>query len=322
MDWAEKRELVRVAKLYYFQGLTQAEISKKIGVSRPVISKLLQKAKDAGIVEIIIKDETVNVVEIEQKLEEMFSLDEAIVVPVNGIENQELIKQLVAKEAAMHLSKLAKNVKSIGLSWGTTLYHMVNEYPYERNPEMMVYPLVGGTGRKHVEIHSNQLAYELSKRMGANCEFLYAPALVETVDLKEQILQSESIRVLLDQIRKVEIALLGIGFLEESTLFNMGYLKEEEMEELKQNQAVGDIGSRFIDKDGKQIHIPLNNRVIGIDLPDLFQIPTVIAVATGLAKVTAIRAALRGGYFHKLFVDERTARELIAKSDEKGNSEE
>ncbi|QOT00563.1 sugar-binding transcriptional regulator [Brevibacterium sp. JNUCC-42] len=312
MDWAEKRELVRVAKLYYFQGLTQAEISKKIGVSRPVISKLLQKAKDAGIVEIIIKDETVNVVEIEQKLEKMFSLDEAIVVPVNGIENQELIKQLVAKEAAMHLSKLAKNVKSIGLSWGTTLYHMVNEYPYERTPEMMVYPLVGGTGRKHVEIHSNQLAYELSKRMGADCEFLYAPALVETVDLKEQMLQSESIRVLLDQIRKVEIAMLGIGFLEESTLFNMGYLKKEEMEELKQNQAVGDIGSRFIDKEGKQINIPLNNRVIGIDLPDLFHIPTVIAVATGLAKVTAITAALRGGYFHKLFIDELTARELFA----------
>ncbi|WP_232696320.1 sugar-binding transcriptional regulator [Brevibacillus daliensis] len=311
MDWTEKRELVRVSKLYYFQGLTQADIAKKIGVSRPVISKLLQKAKDAGIVEIIIKDETVNVVEIEQQLESLFSLEEAIVVPASGIDNQDIVKQLVAKEAAIHLSKLAKNVKSIGLSWGTTLYHMVNEYPYQRNPELTVYPLVGGTGRRFVEIHSNQLAFELSKRMGAKCQFLYAPALVETVELKEQMLQNESIHELLDEIKSVDIALLGIGNIENSTLLSMGYMKDSEIEELRRHKAIGDIGSRFIDEHGNLIDIPINNRVIGVDCEDLRDIPCVIALTSGREKVRAIAAALRGGYFHKLFIDEHTARDLV-----------
>ncbi|GAA3316633.1 hypothetical protein GCM10020331_013190 [Ectobacillus funiculus] len=47
---------------------------------------------------------------------------------------------------------------------GLTLSELVKEYPFEHREEINVVPLVGGIGTKHIEIHANQLAYELAKK--------------------------------------------------------------------------------------------------------------------------------------------------------------
>ena len=48
--------LVHVAQLYYQQNLNQSEISKIIGLSRPTVSRMLEEAREVGIVEIIVHD--------------------------------------------------------------------------------------------------------------------------------------------------------------------------------------------------------------------------------------------------------------------------
>lgn len=309
--WTEKRELVRIAKLYYFAGLTQAEIAKKVGVSRPVISKMLQRAKDLGIVDIMIKDETVAIVELEQQLESHFQLDEVCVVPVYGNQNEEVNKQQVAKAAAHHFTKWVKDKKRVGISLGTTLYYMVHQLPYDKNNDVKVYPMVGGIGRHKIEIHANQLAYELSKRLGGSCDFIYAPAIVESEELKKQLLDSTEIRALLEETKRVEIAVMGIGNPFESTMVEMGYLKAEDIEDLKRFKAVGDIGSRYINIQGEEISGSLSRRAIGIELADLKRIPTVVCVASGVKKAEAMFAALQGKYFNKLVIDELLAAELV-----------
>lgn len=67
LSWEERRSLVKIANLYYNDGWTQEQIAKKLGVSRPVISKSLQKAREHKIIEIFIKDETVHTVNLEKK---------------------------------------------------------------------------------------------------------------------------------------------------------------------------------------------------------------------------------------------------------------
>ena len=89
MRWEEKRDLVKIATWYYQYGWTQAQIAQKIGISRSIISKKLQDAKDLGIVEIFIKDETAYTVELEQKLESKFKLEEAIVVATHDLSYEE-----------------------------------------------------------------------------------------------------------------------------------------------------------------------------------------------------------------------------------------
>lgn len=307
MNWDERRQIVKVSRLYYFDGLTQAEIAKKMGVSRPVISKLLNKARENGIVEIYIKDENAHTVELEHRLEKKYQLKEAIVVPAAG-GDPEMIKHSLGKAASFYISKNINGKKSLGISWGSTLAKFVQEYPYEQHQQLKIIPLVGGMGRSLVEIHSNLLAYQLSQKMNTDCSYLYAPAMVETTELKRRLIESEDIAMVLEEGRNVDMAVVGIGNpYEGSTMATMQYLTEEDLESLREAGAIGDIGSRFYDHSGNEIKHPLNELVIGLDINEYKKIPEVIGIVEGSHKVESIRAALKGNYLNVLVIDDITA---------------
>ncbi|MCM3214150.1 sugar-binding transcriptional regulator [Niallia taxi] len=313
VEWQEKRQLVKVSSMYYHDGLTQAQIAQKLGVSRPVISKLLQRAKDEGIVKIYIKDESVHTVELERQLEQYFGLSDAVVVPNNGL-SEEMAKREVGQAGASYISNNIKDVKSIGISWGETLAHLVQEYPYERREDVTVVPLEGGMGVKQVQIHANQLANDLAKKLQSTCTYLYAPAIVETEELKERLMGMEDVQTVLEIGRNVDVALIGIGNpYANSTLMRLGYLQEHDLTQLREVGTIGDIGFRFFDENGAPINDSLNTKVIGITLAEFQKIKKVIAVVEGQHKVESILGALKGKFIDVLITDELTASAIIKK---------
>ncbi|WP_394237734.1 sugar-binding transcriptional regulator [Niallia oryzisoli] len=313
LSWEERRQLVKTASLYYIDGLTQEQIAKKIGVSRPVISKNLQKAKDYGIVEVFIKDESLHTVELEKKLEEAFKLDNAIVVPTMGY-SSEMRKKTVGQAAANFVTKNLKRRKTIGISWGTTLAALVREFPFIRDEQIRVVPLVGGMGGEQVDIHANQLAYELAKKFNGTCSYLYVPAIIETNELKELLVNMYDVNSVLEAGQKVDMALVGIGNpYQHSILREVGYISDEDIEEFRKAGAVGDISSRFVNIDGKPVDHSINEKVIGITLEQLKEIPIVIGVAEGVNKVESILGALNGEYLNVLVIDEETAAAVLEK---------
>lgn len=308
----ERRQLVKVVNLYYKEGLTQMEISKRIGVSRPIISKMVQKAKDVGIVEIYIKDESTLTVELEIELEKKFNLKDVIVVAGDEYSEEMMKRKIGLATASFVQKKCTGNVKKLGISWGSTLAAFVKEYPYERRNHIEIIPLVGGMGVEQVHLHSNQLAYELAKKMDATCTYLYAPAFVEKEELRTRLESMADISSVLDKGREVDIAVVGIGNpVKHSTMERIGYLNNKDLEELKSKGAVGDISSRFYDIDGREVDVSLNNRVIGITLEDLKNISLVVGVCEGEHKFESILATLNGGYLDVLVVDEKNAIKLL-----------
>ncbi|MDG3043842.1 helix-turn-helix domain-containing protein [Bacillus sp. B6(2022)] len=75
----ERRLLIKVAHMYYEEGATQSKIAEAVGVSRSLISKYLAKAREAGIVEIIIHDEVNQQYgSLERKIERKYGLREVV----------------------------------------------------------------------------------------------------------------------------------------------------------------------------------------------------------------------------------------------------
>ena len=316
LNWEERRQLVKVANLYYIDGWTQQQIAKKIGVSRPIISKLLQKARDLGIVEVYIKDESAHTVDLEQQLEKKYGLKDAVVISTVGL-TPEMIKKAVGQAGAYYLSKYLKkqDVNRLGISWGSTLAELVKEYPFERREVMNIVPLVGGMGTQHVEIHANQLAYELAKKMNCTCSYLYAPAIVETKELKDHLVAMKEISSVLEEGKEVDVALIGIGNpYRGSTMRELNYLQEDDIQNLRKMGTVGDIASRFFDESGEIIKHPLNDKVIGLSLEHLKKIKEVIGVVEGTHKLESVSASLRGNYLDVLIIDEQTASALLEDS--------
>ena len=111
--------LVQVARLYYEHNLSQNDIAKKVNLSRPYISKLLNEAKREGIVKIEIKDPIMTESLIERRMREYFGLKKVIVVP--KVEDISPLQQ-VGEAAARYLNQIIQSGDVIGFSWGETVY--------------------------------------------------------------------------------------------------------------------------------------------------------------------------------------------------------
>ncbi|WP_200410915.1 sugar-binding transcriptional regulator [Virgibacillus salexigens] len=311
MDTKERKFIVKIAKLYYLEGWTQNQIAKKVGLSRPIISKALKQAREKNIVEIYIKDETALTVELEMKLEKRYGLKEVLII-AGKKGNKEKTQSQLGKAAANYLSKRLDEVKTVGISWGKSMQAMVEAFPHMEKNHIHIIPLIGGMGQSFIHYHSNHLTFELAQKLNTRSSYLYAPAVAETTEFKKEIVASKDVAEVLDEGKKVDIAVVGVGHpIYQATMKEMGYLNEYDIQTLQETEAVGDINSNFYNAAGELIKHSLNDRQIGLCLEDLKNIPEVITIVQGAHKVESLRVALEAGILTTLVMDDQTAELLL-----------
>ncbi len=303
--------LVETARLYYEHGLNQRQIAKRLGISRPGVSRLLQTARKKGIVKIEIIDPAEHGTQLEHALKERFALKKVVVVP-NGEEHEQVVKNRLGRAAVILLDSLLKEKVILGVSWGTTM-QAVTRYLKKRSLKgMIVVQLNGGISRAEYDTHASEIAQRLSENYRAIPYLLPLPAVVDSSQLKAAIIADKNIARTLELGRQAEIALFTVGsFSHESVLVKADYFEPEEVDQLLDQGAVGDICSRILREDGQICDAELNARTIGIELEELQSKPYAIAVAGGKDKLPAIRAGLRGKWFNCLVTDEWVAEELL-----------
>ncbi|MFD1415578.1 sugar-binding transcriptional regulator [Oceanobacillus jeddahense] len=311
MSMEERRLITKVVKLYYLEGWTQTEIAKKINKSRPIVSKLLKQAKENQVVEVYLKDSTVHTVQFERKLEKKYNLKEAIVIE-SANSGPELIMRKLGLATARYIEKKLDHINTIGISWGTSVYAVVEAFQYQANKPIHLIPLIGGIGQDYIGYHTNSLLFELSQKLNGTSSYLYAPAVVESEELRNHIIRSKDVKEVLTRGKQVDIAIVGIGNPGiQNTMTEMGYLLEEDQQSLMDAEAIGDINSNFFDKNGELVEHPLNNRTIGIDLQDIKKIPEVITIARGEHKILPLHVALENHFITTLVIDDKTAEKLL-----------
>ena len=87
----EMRLAVRVARMYYQWDMKQSDIAKRLGLSQPTISRLLQQAKQSGIVRISVTIPQGCYTELEEELLRRYRLRHAGVVDCSSVQNDRMI---------------------------------------------------------------------------------------------------------------------------------------------------------------------------------------------------------------------------------------
>ncbi len=303
--------LVEAAKLYYEHQLSQLEISKKLGVSRPTVSRLLQQARNTGIVKIEITDPSEVGTQLESALAKKFKLKKVVVVP-NDTDDTKIIKKRLGKAAVLLVDQLISDGSILGISWGTTMQEVARQVRNRRVKDMVVVQLNGGISRAELDTHASEIAKTIGDRYKAIPYLMPLPAIVDNANLKKVILSDKNISHTLELGRKADISLFTIGsFGFDSILVKANYFEPDDVNDLLESGAVGDICSRIIKADGKICSKELNNRTIGIELKELKKKQFSIAVAGGKDKLLAIQAGLNGKWFNSLITDEWIATELL-----------
>jgi deoxyribonucleoside regulator len=296
--------LIRVAKLYYYEGFSQGEIAGKIGVSRSNVSKMLQACKDLRIVEIRIDETSSTGLYLESELARR--LDLLPVTVVHSFADPEETKTRLGQAAARHLEGALKDGLSVGISWGSSLYRMVEAFSPPRLYQVDVVQLMGGLGARDLSIDGTNLAYRLCGKLNGQCHIMPAPLFVRSKTMRDSLLNEPDIRRTLRLALELDIAFVGIGsnYPGANALVRSGYLSKGESGQLLRLGVVGNVLGRQIDVRGNLCPVALNDRVVGLDPAELKRIPLVVGVAAGAPKAEAILGAVRGKYINALVTDE------------------
>lgn len=309
----ELRLIAKVARLYYERGIRQAEIAAQLDLSQATVSRLLKRAEEERIVRITVSVPHGAFTELEEELQTLYGLKEAIVVE-SGTDDEQILRDLGAA-AAYYVETTLKSGETIGISsWSSTLVAMVDAmHPLPRSVSTRVVQILGGVGNPTAESHATHLTRRLASLTRGEATFLTAPGITGSAEMARIYLDDPFVRPTIEQFAQVTLALVGIGTVEPSKLLTSSgnIFNADELALLRARGAVGDICLRFFDQAGAAVLTPLNERVIGMGLEQLQRVPRSVGIAGGRRKLQAIRGALSGRWINVLIIDRWTATALV-----------
>jgi DNA-binding transcriptional regulator LsrR (DeoR family) len=310
-DAGRRDFLLEVARLYHEQGLSQADIARRFGISRSSVSLALKACREQGIVEIRIAGAPSALLRLQAELKERYHLEAAVVAPAEP--DAERAKERVGQAAAAWLEGELTGGLRIGLSWGTTLFQVVRHVRALDLRDVEVVQLHGGLGAEDPAIDAFGLAQSLAGKLRARYRIIQAPLAVANRTLREQLAREPGIADTLKLGAKSDLALFGVGSNRPriSSLVRTGYLSKDQSQRLLEAGAVGTVCGVHIDALGKPFSCDWNERLVGIDAAALLRIPRRVGVAAGADKADAVRAALLGGLIRTLVADEALVRSLL-----------
>lgn len=309
----EQDLMVRVAWLHYIENYTQTQIADRMDLSRPKVTRLLDRAREKGVVRFIIEAPHAHCLAVERMMRETFSLQDAVVVP--SADDEERNNQNIGQGCTFYLSKKIRSGELVGISWGRTLRAFADTILPANGVSGVKFVSLAGGLTASAYMNPFNIGEKLASIFQGQCYYLHAPEVVESPELREFYLAERVNRKTFEMARQATHSVVGIGVTDSqrSTYIQAGFIDVQDMEIIVQRGGVGDILGQYYDREGKLLDLELHRRTIAVSLDDLSQMPNVIGLAGGIHKVEAILGALRGHFIDVLVTDERTANEMIEK---------
>lgn len=290
----ERKKLAKTAYLYYKENKTQLEIANMLDVDRSTVSRQLKEAREMGILRVEIDNFDTKILQMEEYIRNKYQIPRVEIIPSN-LEDSEDRKDInLAEAAAFHIKNVIVKDLTVGVAWGKTLKNTIEQIEGNRNTNSTFIPIAGGPSTINSQYHVNTLVYELAKVFGGQSVFINATAVQEEIYLRNKILCSKYFNQILEHWHNLDLVLLGIGgLLSHKDSHWRDLLSQDDIENLKENHAVGDLCCQFFDERCKLINGDLSKRTIALSLSEIRKVPESIAIGRGKSKARTIIALLR-----------------------------
>ena len=305
----ESAQLARVARRFYLQGQSKQDIGDALGLSRFKVARLLERARDSGMVRIEVVAPALIDDELSEELAAAYHLRRAIVLAVSDCPEPEMRHHFAQVTAAL-LTEIVTAQDTLGLGYGRTLNEITAALAELAG--CVTVQLAGVLPGVHVSDNNIELVRRVSAISGGPAYPLYTPQVLpdrETADaLRREPHVAEAYRRF-DQVTKAIVA-VGSWNPPHSQLYES--LPGADRRRLTAAGAAAEVCATLIDAEGNDVSPTFTERCIAIRGDQLKAIEEVIAVAGGPDKPAAIRATLLGGYANSLVTDQDVARQLLA----------
>jgi DNA-binding transcriptional regulator LsrR (DeoR family) len=301
----------RVARQFYLEGVSKVDIADRLGISRFRVARLLDSARESGLVRIEIGlPGGMLDAGLSAELCSAFGLAQAFVF--NFPDDESPLRQRLGEAAGQVLMDLIKPGDVLGLTWSRTLSGLTAALT--QLPPCPIVQMTGAVpppdGRDLLE-----LVRGVARIGGGPAHVFYAPMLLDDAQTAAAIRRQGDIAEAFALVPKVTIAVVAIGAWGPglSTIYDA--ITPAEREALAALGVHAEVAGVFIGAGGSPMVTPLDSRMIVTPAPLFTLVPFVLAVAYDPAKSSAVRAAIRGGLVHGLVTHTSLARALLDQAD-------
>ena len=285
----EEELMIKIAWYYYIENLTQQEIAKILGINRIKILRLLDKAKENGLITFQIRNSNAKRFHMENTFKELFHLNDILIIP--SVPSSDSLNDSLAQAASMYINQRIKENSYINMGYGDTPSRILNYLAQRSESPINVISLTGGVNYYLPNTESNVF----------NARLHLIPCISKMALISD-------------------FTVVGIGGVDtNATIIKNSILTPDDYLLLKKQGAVGDILSHFIDINGNLIDTDLEKRLMSPALTDIEKYNNVVGVAGGPHKIEAIYAVLTGKYLDVLITDENTATAVLDLYQSKNN---
>ncbi|MDF0528688.1 sugar-binding transcriptional regulator [Tsukamurella sp. 8F] len=307
------RLLVRAATMYHLEGLTQAQIAERLGVSRPTAGRLVARARAQGLVTVSVSAPPHLAASIhpllERELEEAYQLDEAYLMAEDA-DGTPSGDAALGRAGASVLTRRLSEDDVFGFTWGPEQVAVADALGGGATCARVV-QMDGSMTSVDYHTGVDHALSRFAERLSARPLRLVAPLFADPETVRAMTRDSVLSQAL-SAAREADVMLFGVGSVSTSTtLFEGAYIDAAVLDELRALGAVGEIGGRFYDADGVAVASSLVERTVSVPLDDIRAARTSILVSGGEHRRESILGALRGGYATTAVTDVATARWLL-----------
>ena len=295
--------LIAAAELYYRDQLSQQEIAQQLGVSRSTVSRMLQLARDEGIVHIEIRRPS-SPERLSESLRTELGLRRVVVVPASARSGLHVIVAPALEELAR--LELAPG-DALAVSWGSTVAAIAQSRQLPPLPGVHVIPAIAAFDEPDGRFQTNEIARRIAELTGADLHFLHGPAM-PSPRLRRTLLADADVSRRLALWDRLAAALVGIGPPTADVATAPAHVLAARGDLAN---AAGDVVSRYFDIDGRPVPFEDEKLLLGLSRDQLRNAGTVIGVAAGAAKGPSILGAARAGLIDVLVTDDAAARAAL-----------
>ena len=293
--------MIKAAWYYYFENMTQQAIADRLSISRMRVIKLLDAARQNGVIQFRLRSDSVGMMEQSRELMQKYRRKQVFIVP-----EAEQVSQGTgssARAGAVYVADRLGDSACVNAGYGDTLSRTLNHLATMVQTPVTCISLTGGV--------SYYLPNGRSNVFNARLYLMPAPLLASSHEMAAMRAEA-SVSEIIRMAKLSSFTLVGIGSMHETaTIVRSGIITQNELFRLRMAGAVGDVLCHFVNENGELIPSDIEERLISTPLEQLRAMDNVVGLAAGAQKAEAIRAILRGGYLDVLITDEPTAALLL-----------